>query len=801
MANQSANQRVIRKMGSLFASLMLCSSLTVYTPLATAEVAMEEITVVGSRMRAESLEDAPVAVSVVDSETLDDLNLTELQDISQMISSINLNPGRSDALSIRGIGAGGDTGFDQSVGIVIDDIPFSRGRWTTSGMFDVEQIEVLKGPQGVYLGKNATAGAVYIRSKDPATSRELSLTIGNEFEADERYIELIASGQVADDLGVRLAVRASKMDGWFKQSFTDAPQTQEVMARLTLKWDIGDALTNTFKFTKDDRDDALINISTQRFACPAGGPAPTFGLLPNPGEDCKLDAQGTLDGNVPSDYGSKPFWEWKSWIATNKLEWQLTNWTLTSLTSFSDYQTAYLDDYDYASSPAIYAYEEEENEQINQEFRLASQLDGDVQFLMGVLYEKTDFFHRNSSVLFNQAFLDIATGGAFQVADPVTGRNFLWDRFSNQDGTSYGAYAEVSWQINENWKLDVGGRYSDVSKDSRSRNVYVHSLIGVFVFPLEPVGKSYEDDYDDSDFSPQVILTWEPNEDLTIFLSYTEAFKAGGFAHGTTLVKGIKVEDIAFDAESAEGFNLGVKTTLLNGALFIGAVAYALDYKDLQQNVFNSASTSFTVSNAGKYEVKGLDLDVKYHVNENWTVTSSLVWLDSTIQDFIGACIAGQTVEQGCNVNYDASTPSGALPYTPGAAQDRSGTSIAPDFEAIAGLRYNTTLNSGASVRAYLSGHYRDEVEFYPVRGVPTTNDYTRWDASITFTAASDKWDVTLYGKNLTDEIITTGWVDTPGTGGASGRTAATAGSGRFADAGGGIERTRQLGVTLTMRM
>lgn len=791
-----------RRVGLVFANIIAGSILPMHYVPAAAEQIVEEVLVVGSRLRAESLEDAPVAVAVVDGEALDDLNLTELQDISQMAASINLNPGRSDSLSIRGIGAGGDTGFDQSVGIVIDDVPFSRGRWTTSGMFDVQQIEILKGPQGVYLGKNATAGALYIRSRDPGPEREFSLTAGTEFEADERYLELIASGQLADNFGARLALRTSEMkDGWFEQLDTDSPLTDETMARLTLKWDINDSLSNTVKLTVDDREDAMINIATQRYACPGGGPAPTFGLLANPGEDCRLDDKGTLDGQIPRDYTNGLTWEWESWIATNKLEWQTSNWTLTSITSLSKYETEYADDYDFAASPSIYAYEEETNEQFNQELRLVTQLDGSVQFMLGAFYEDTDFFHRNSSVLFNQEFLDIATGGLFPLTDPATGRNFLWDRFNDQDGESYGAYAEISWRFNEDWKLDVGGRYSDVSKDSLARNVYVHSLIGVFVFPLEPVGVPFRDDYDDDDFSPQAILTWEPNDDLTLFLSYTEAFKAGGFAHGTTLISGISVDDMTFDAESAKGFNLGMKTSLMGGRIYLSAVAYALDYEDLQQNVFNSESTSFTVANAGAYEVTGLDLDLNWRIDDNWTLNGSFVWLDSTIEDFIGACIAGQTVEQGCNVGFDPTTPSGGLSYTRGSAQDRSGTSIAPDFEAIVGLRYERVLVSGATVRGYLSGHYRDEVEFQPVRGVPTYNDYTRWDASLTYAAASGHWEATLYGKNLTDEIITTGWVDTPGTGGTSGLTAASPGAGAFADAGGGIERTRQIGLSFTLRL
>ncbi len=764
---------------------------------------IEEIVVTSSRLRTESLQESPVTVAVLNGEDLNALNLLNLEDISHVVPSVELNSGRSDALYIRGIGSGGDTGFDQSVGIVIDDIPFSRGRWLNPGYLDVEQLEVLKGPQGVYLGKNATAGAVYIRSRNPGPEREITFEAGTELEADEIWGELIVSGPLAENLGARLALRATEMDGWFEQGTVDAPDADEIMGRLTVSWDVTPGLTNVTKFTYNDRDDVSINTSVQRHSCqgPGGTVQPTFGLLPSPGEDCKLDEKSTLDDEPPADFGDDRFWKHESWLLTNRADWDLGDYTLTSITALSEYDTEYLDDYDYASSPSIYAYEEEQNEQFNQEFRVATRFAGNLNLLAGIFYEDTDFHHRNSSVLFNQAFLDIATGGLVPLADPVTGREFLWDRSNDQDGESWGGFAEVSWDINDQWRLDVGGRYTDVSKKSRGVNTYVHSIVGTLIFPLLPVGDAIEDDYDDDDFSPQIILSWTPKEDLMIFASYTEAFKAGGFAHGSTLLPTTTVEDVTYAAESVEGYNLGVKTTLLEGRLYLSAAVYYNEFTDLQQSQFDSESTSFSVANAGTNEVTGLDLDVVWDLTEHWTLDASLVYLDSKIDEYIGPCFAGQTVEQGCDIGYDPSTPSGAYPFTPGAAQDRSGIELAPEFQANVGIRYFAVLPNGGSLGADLFMRYRDEVYLQPAREYPNFDEYTRFDASLAYSSPGDKWQVRVFGKNLTDETIMTSWVDSPGTGGPSGLPAAAPGAGRWADLGGGIQRTREVGLVVRYRL
>jgi iron complex outermembrane recepter protein len=766
-----------------------------------AEGIIEEI-VVTARLRAESLQDAPVAVTAITGDTLQRLNLVNLADISQITPGVLLRPGRSDALFIRGVGSGGDTGFDQSVSIVIDEIPFSRGRWLNQAYFDVGQIEVLKGPQGVYLGKNATAGAAYLSTRSPTDEREIEARLGYEFEAREAWGEFVASGPLGDTFGARLAVRVSDQDGWFRniEESEREPDAREIAGRLTLSWDISESLGNVMKISVNDLEQNAINAAQQRGFCPGATPQPIFGIIPAAGDDCRVDGRSTLDGNAPSDYGSGRWWEHESWMITNRLEWDLGDYVLTSITGVSKYETDYQDDYDYTSAPSIYAYEEESNDQWSQELRIATRWSGAVNLLGGVSYEETDFSHRNSSVLFNQTVLDVFAGlaglppGSFPMVDPATGRSFLWDRSNQQDGRAFAAYGEIQWEINDQWRLDIGGRYTDIRKRSSAANTYVHPIQGLF-FALAPEGQLFADRYDDDDFSPQVTVSWRPADNLMFFASYTEAFKAGGFAHGSTLTAATTVDQITFDAESAEGFNLGMKGDFLERALRVSAVAFYNKYTDLQQSVFDSATTSFVVANAGENITQGVDLNVSWWLDERWSITADVSYLDTKIKDFFGACFAGQTVEQGCDQDFNPVT--GRF-----STRDFHGFPLrqAPEWETHLGIAYVTTFDNGLGLSVNLEMIHVDERDFDRQRGY-VADAITRWDASVSISGADGRWLARLYGKNLTDEYIIASIIDSPGTGGSSGLPASNPAAGRWADGTVGIFRTREVGLGITYRL
>lgn len=766
---------------------------------ALGQSAIDEI-VVTARLRQESLQDSPIAVTAVGEEQIRRYNLHTMQDISATVPNVVINPGRTDSLFIRGIGSGGDTGFDQAVGIVVDDVFYSRGRWATQGFLDMRQVEILKGPQGVYLGKNSIAGAMVISTNEPTPEFESSLRAGYEFNAKERFVEGVISGPLSDTVAARLALRTLGQSGWMDNLHlgSSGPDKTEHMGRLTLQWTPSEDITNTLRINGARFKADAINADTQLFSCPQGGPQPVFGLIPAPGEDCRLDSNNTLN-NTPPEFGDQ-FWKYKSSSLSNRLDWEQDQFVITSITGLSNYDLKYLDDYDYSSADIIYAYEEEEHDQFSQELRLATRFDGPINLLVGAHYERTKMYFRNASLLFNQTFFDIIAAGAglpagtFPLEDPGTGRSFTWDRDNDQKGRSWAVFAEVSFDIQDNLRLDLGGRYTDERKKSSAVNTFVNAS-HAFVFGLEPAGLEFADTFSDSEFSPQATLSWWPRENWLLFASYKEGFKAGGFAHGTTLNAGFVVDNLTFDSETVEGFEIGTKATLLDGRLEVGLLGFHYEFTDLQVNVFDSDAIAFTVQNAGENVTRGVEFDFRWRVTDTLSLDGAISHLDAEVKDFLGSCYAGQTVEAGCNQVPNPIT--GVF-----SSQDLDGTTLsrAPKWTASAGLTWNTELGGGYGLQANTRMLWSDDYALIATqRPGLRQSSYARWDANITLSGPDDRWQAMLYGKNLTNEKVLTGAVDRPGSGGGAGLPAAE-GRSFLADGVGVLHRLREVGIMLSYR-
>lgn len=788
--------RTLRSCVAATAALALLPTLS--APV-LAQAAIDEI-VVTARLRDESLQDSPMAVTAVSEEQIRRYNLNTMQDIGATVPNVIINPGRTDGLFIRGIGSGGDTGFDQAVGIVVDDVFFSRGRWATQGFLDMRQVEVLKGPQGVYLGKNSIAGAMVISTNEPTAEFESTLRAGYEFNAKERFAEAVFSGPISDTFGARLALRTMGQDGWMKNVHLgkDGPDQTEHMGRLTLQWMPNEDITNILRVNGAKFKSNSINADSQLFSCPQGGPQSVFGLIPAPGEDCQLDGANTLN-NTPPEFGSQ-FWNYKSWNVSNRFEWEQDQFVVTAITGLSNYDLEYLDDFDFSSADIIYAFEEEDYDQFSQELRLATRLDGPVNVLVGAHYERTDMYFRNSSILFNQTFFDIIAAGAglpagtFPLEDPATGRSFTWDRDNNQKGRSWAVFAEVSFDIQDNLRLDVGGRYTDERKKSSAVNTFVNQS-HAFVFGLEPAGLVFADTFSDDEFSPQATLSWWPQEDWMIFASYKEGFKAGGFAHGTTLNAGFEVDNLTFESEQVEGFEMGTKATLLDGSLEMGLLAFHYEFTNLQVNVFDSDAIAFTVQNAGENITRGVEFDFRWRLTDALSLEGAISHLDGEVKDFLGSCYAGQTVEAGCN-----QVPNPNTGFFSSQDLDGSTLPLAPKWNASAGLTWVGELGGGYGLQANTRVLWSDDYALMATQRPGSRQDsYARWDANITLSGPDDRWQAMLYGKNLTNEKILTGSVDRPGSGGGAGRPAAD-GASFLADGVAVMHRLRELGIMLSYR-
>lgn len=737
---------------SPFRVSLLAAALALPAPASFAEE-LEEI-VVSARKRAESLETAPVAITALSARQLEQYNITRMEDMSSLAGGgvIISKNGVSPTISIRGVSSDAtNAGFDQSVGIIIDGVFYDRSRWTQQGFFDVAQVEVLKGPQSLYFGKSTVAGAVALSTANPGDEFEASITAGHEFEASEWYGEGIVSGPVTEDLGARLALRASKSDGWLENTAPgvatkDFAGEEELTARLTLQWEPAEDVSVNFKIQAAKNEDDGPATRAQLYNCRGGsgvavtgqptdlqGP-PFFAAFPISGvDDCKLNRKITVYAGPPGlEFAQKPEGESDALLTSLKIDWRAGDWDITSVTGWNDYTlddtTGYI-----SSQGLISAIQTESNTAFSQELRALSDFDGPVNFLVGVNYQDTEFRFDNASQII------------LAIPDPRNGRAASQDHRATQDGKSMSAFGEITWDINEQWTLSGGARFTREEKDPKYDLTFVNQWFGIlFPFPFWlPEGTVFEDNFSDDNVSPQATLEWRPRDGLTVFASYKTGFLPGGFSLGATPQAGLTIDDFLFDSEEVEGWELGFKTQLLDERMSIDVIAYDYEFTDLQVNLYVPATASFVVGNAGEANTTGLEAGMRFRMNDNVSLRAFATFNDGEYAGYRTQCYTLQTAAEGCD------------PAT--GTQDLDGKSLprAPDKTFGAGAVFTLPTSVGEislSADAYWSDEYQIETTNNPFL---VQDSYWRFDASLAFETNDGHWRAMLIGRNLGNEVIT----------------------------------------------
>lgn len=739
----------------LFLPLALAALAAGASPALLAQSAdgLEEI-VVTARKRAETLETAPVAITALSGRQLQQYNITRMEDMSSLAGGgvlISKN-GVSPTISIRGVSSDAtNAGFDQSVGIIIDGVFYDRSRWTQQGFFDVAQVEVLKGPQSLYFGKSTVAGALALSTANPGKEFEGSATLGREFDAKGWFGEGVVSGPLTDTLGARLAVRASKTDGWLENTAPvigskDFGGEDEKTARLTLQWDPSEDVSVNFKVQVANNKDDGPATRAQLYNCRGGSGTTVTGVptdLQGPGffaaypivgfEDCKLnDTVSVFAGPPGLEFAQRPEGETDAALASLKVDWDVGSWTITSVTGWNDYQvddtTGYI-----SSQGLISAIQTEKNTAFSQELRALSDFDGPVNFLFGVNYQTTDFRFDNASQII------------LAIPDPRNGRAASQDHTATQDGESKSAFGEVTWDINDQWRLSAGARFTREEKDPKYDLTFVNQWFGIlFPFPFWlPEGTVFQDKFSDDDVSPQATLEWRPQDGMTVFASYKTGFLPGGFSLGATPQAGLTLKDFQFESEEVEGWELGFKSKMLDDRLSLDVIGYDYKFTNLQVNLYVPATASFIVGNAGEATTTGLEANLRWQATDNFALRASATYNKGEYGGYRTQCYTLQTAAQGC----DAATGTQDLDGKPLPRAPEHTFGIGGIYTADVGFG---TLSLGAD--AYWSDEYQIETTNNPFL---VQDSYWRVDASIGLESPDGHWRGMLIGRNLTDEVIT----------------------------------------------
>ncbi len=691
--------------------------------------------IVTARRRDERLIDVPVAITAYSGDALAKAGAIDITDVGQTTpnTTLEVSRGTNSTLSafIRGVGQQDPvSGFEQGVGLYLDDVYLNRPQAAVLDIYDVERIEILRGPQGTLYGRNTIGGAVkYVTKQLPEEfSLKIKGTLGTYDQAD---LVVTASAPIGDIVRVGGSI-ARLSRGGFGDNLTTGLENynKDVWAgRGTVE--LGGY-----------GEPVLIRISgdyTKDKSAPRGGHRLIPSLRTNaPVLDNVFDSRGGLND---------PKQEIESYGLAFNVTAELTDTlTLRSISAWRKDSSATPIDFDALPAvdvdvPGFYF-----NEQISQEFQLLYEGDR-LKGLLGFYY-----LDATADTLFDVRIFNTLAGlTAFTEADV--------------DTTTFAVFGDATFDFTDQLSLSVGGRYTwDTREASILRQNYLGGGSPVFGgagVAFGAPGTDFDGKRSFNKFTPRASLSFKPTPDHTLYASFSQGFKGGGFDPRGVGVNapdtdgnGIRSDDeiaafLSFRPEQVDSYEVGYKGSLMDGAVNVAIAGFYADYTDVQIpgsvacTVSGLPSFCGVVSNAGKATFKGVEFEGRVRLGEDLaaagdrlTFSTALGYIDAQYKEYVSN-IGGQPtdVAEFREVqNTPKWTASGTLAYsTPVGDGD---------------LSFGTTLS-------YRSKTYQFEIPnpYIDQKG------FALLDASIVYTAPDDRWSIGLFGKNLTDkEYKTSGY-------------------------------------------
>jgi iron complex outermembrane receptor protein len=752
--------------------------------------------VVLARKRQESILQVPVVVTAISDAKIASTGITNVTELPKLVPGLviagnllSIGP----QVTIRGVGTSSfDPGVDQSVSLNIDGLSLGQGLAFGAAMFDVGQVEVLKGPQSLFYGKSSPGGVISLRTADPTDRTELIARAGYEVEAREMRGELIASGPVTDTLGLRAGVLYSRADGYFRNDAVAVPGTgamtpahgrnprpRNFVARATLLWKPTSEFSARLKL--NHAYDRATNAELKQLGdCPGGAgrayaPAPSLPPVPFiANDDCKFNRNAATVFLDPAFFpgipnNGVPFLKNEQNFGTLELNYDMTpQLSLNSTTAYYKLNSRSMVNTSGSSAagPTFAVTNRFSRREFTEELRLNSDFSGPLNFTLGGFYENGRLYDRVAFIR-NRSYVWISPA--------ATGVEILNDdRGSTVRIKTYSLFGQVRYKLLDQLELAAGARWTD---ESRSLGVYdFHNNVDLTPFlPRPKVGSDT--------VSPEFTLTYTPTEDLTVFGSLKKGFKSGSFsvavpANGIRNAAGqlVGAEDKSFDDEKVKGYEIGVKARLLDRQIFANLAFYDYYYRGLQVGGIEAAQNSAPVIrtvNAGKARTYGVEFDLAYRpaAIEGLALNAAINWNKARYTELDNIpCIINQTVAEGCNTFFAPPTAAQSrLPAGVGATvngvygfytgQDLSGSQMirSPDWAVNFGFDYELPVGSGMKLQLSNNNQYSSSYPSFLANGRPNRDNFQsaflKVDASLTLKGADDGWEISVIGKNITNKL------------------------------------------------
>lgn len=683
------------------------------------EGVLEEV-LVTARRRDENIQEVPIAISLLTDEVLEDYNIGDLGDVSNIVPNSVISAGRATNSTIiayiRGVGQNDPLwGFEPGVGVYMDDVFIARPQGALLDVYDVQSIEVLRGPQGTLYGKNTLSGAIKYNTRDIVGDPYArgTVEVGNYGRFD---IKGAGSMPVSDNFYIGASVAYLSRDGYgevvedvlpqvWNKVGDDVSNKDLLAARVNATILIGD--NSRLKFAFDTvRDDSNARGS-QRLNDNWG-----------PALDDRFDVRSDLPVGLERVRLSGASATFDSALSDN--------WDMKLIGAYRESETDSYIDFETLNSAIFNVLGAYEDNQTSLEGQFNFQNDNWAA-VMGAFYYDGDACGAFNVVLLN-AITQLTQGCV--------------------NTKSISVYGDATWSINDSWNLSFGGRWN---QDDKSASVFVGNYAGALYGPetafdpdnipdsltLTRIDSDYSNSKKFDDFTPRVSIDYRFNDEIMGYFSYTNGFKSGGFdMRGNARVfPGTKD---GYDSESVDNWEIGLKTTALDGNLIFNVTAFLADYTDVQVTtqqfvlVDGIPTNQTAVLNAGKQKNKGVEIETVWRASDFVQLTAMAGFLDADITEFLAP---------------DPDNPGEVIDISDGADP-----LFSPDLTALLSAEFFWGMGSGNGY-GRISYTYTDDIKTMNL--TPSVGDqdaYGLLNATVAYTTQNEKWRFAINGANLTDE-------------------------------------------------
>ena len=652
---------------------------------------LERITVTAQK-RAQDLQDVPVSITAFSGDSLARQGIVSLREIARFTpgfagSTFNET---EPIFAVRGAtNTFSQAGASKPVGVFLDDVFISRNSASAFELFDLEQVAILRGPQGTLFGRNVTGGAIMIQTSRPDLD-ELSA----KFEAGYGNLDAVTlRGSVNLPANDRFAAKISSTyrmrDGYGRDRLADLEQNDVDTFNIR----------GRFLVQLTDSLDALLTVD--------------YAENSNNGRTLSTTIPASADdGDIrTSEHGIDQFYDREIFGVAGHITWDLEAGSLVSISAYRRADS--IENFAFSTTSFTFlprfnpffpfqriGLTAEEPETFSQELRWVSREDRRVRYILGFYFFDEQISKQSTEIRF---------GGA--TGDTIRDRTFD----QSVDTTSVAGYADVEIDVLDALRLNVGGRLTREEKQ-----VQVD-----FIDMLNPAADFQSPEFQESwtEFNPRAVVTWQPTDTASVYFSFSEGFTSGGF---NTEEDTIDVIGRPFDPETLRAFELGAKTEWFDRKLRANLSLFRQKYNDKQEGFLDSAF-NFVIVNAAEATIKGVELELSWSVSEALALFGSYSYLDAVYQDFF---IPSSMQDRSGNF-----------------------LSTAPENSFAVGMDYRQPAGNAGEVFGTASFSWQDDYfTGSENRDTFLIDSYGLLNASAGFAFGDGRWSVTVWGKNLTDK-------------------------------------------------